>query len=302
MLPTLYPGANRDDIPDTLRRLSSKALDASNVHVASDRLWAYLQWVTDSVRMLQHRVSAADIDRLITTSGYERLLSAAGSLTGGLEAGKGRVLNGLLTLEIQQRIADLDEAAKDLDTQIQLWSGFAEFTIPDTSFYIKHKHKLKSIDFHDLLGAPRHQPVRVIAPMIVLDELDRLKDSGDQHTRWRAGHTLGVMDEAFANTALPGLIPPPEGADPVNAGVILDVVFDPPRHVRLPIADDEIIERALAVQSLAGRRAPLLTFDTSQSSRARHAGLPFKKLTRPLGDEPPETRSRKAKQAPSSGM
>ena len=64
------------------------------------------------------------------------------------------------------------------------------------------------------------------------------------------------------------------------------MVFDPPGHVRLPINDDEIIDRALTIQPLVGRPVTLLTYDTGQSTRARNAGLRVKKLTKPIGDEP----------------
>ena len=47
--------------------------------------------------------------------------------------------------------------------------------------------------------------------------------------------------------------------------VVLELFFDPPDHVRLPINDDEIIDRTLAVQALADREVTLLTFDTGQS-------------------------------------
>jgi PIN domain len=57
-------------------------------------------------------------------------------------------------------------------------------------------------------------------------------------------------------------------------------------HIRLPINDDEIIDRALAVQPLADRPVTLLTYDTGQSTRARAAELPVIKLAKPLGDEP----------------
>ncbi len=52
----------------------------------------------------------------------------------------------------------------------------------------------------------------------------------------------------------------------------VEIVFDPPGHARLPINDDEIIDRATAVQALAGRDVTVLTYDTRQSMRARAAG------------------------------
>jgi hypothetical protein len=146
MLPTLYPGALRDDVLKTLRELASAAQNASNTHGgAYTRLTAYLEWATYSVRMLEHRVSAANIDRLVLRRGYEHLLSAAGSLTSP-DTGTHRVLNGLLDLEIQQRITSLDQAAKDLDARIQLWSGLAGFIVPATTVYLEHDEKLERQD------------------------------------------------------------------------------------------------------------------------------------------------------------
>jgi hypothetical protein len=49
--------------------------------------------------------------------------------------------------------------------------------------------------------------------------------------------------------------------------VTIELVFDPPGHTRLPINDDEIIDRALAIATLADRNVTLLTYDTGQSTR-----------------------------------
>jgi len=54
----------------------------------------------------------------------------------------------------------------------------------------------------------------------------------------------------------------------------------------LPINDDEIIDRALAVESLAARGVTLITYDTGQSTRARMAGLQAVKLSKPIEEEP----------------
>lgn len=63
----------------------------------------------------------------------------------------------------------------------------------------------------------------------------------------------------------------------------MELVFDPSGHIRLPINDDEIVSRALAMQAQVGREVTLLTFDTGQSMRARAAGLTVRKLSKPLG-------------------
>jgi hypothetical protein len=55
--------------------------------------------------------------------------------------------------------------------------------------------------------------------------------------------------------------------------------------VRLPINDDEIVDRAAAVKPLAGRQVTLLTYDTGQASRGRRAELNVIKLSKPVGEE-----------------
>jgi hypothetical protein len=89
-----YPGADREDVFRTLRDIQSVVQNVGNVHgQAYDRLVAYLEWANNSVRMLEHRLSSADIDHLVLTRGYDRLLAATGTLTSS-EIGSQRVLNG----------------------------------------------------------------------------------------------------------------------------------------------------------------------------------------------------------------
>jgi hypothetical protein len=294
MLVTPYPGANRDDVLRTLRDLKSAAQNAGNVHgPAQTHLTAYLEWATDSARMLENRVSTADIDRLVLTRGYDRLLAAAGTLTGA-DIGTQRVLNGLVSHEIQQRVQALEDAIRDLDAQIRRWPQDTAYAVADTSVYIEHDDKLRDLDFAPLLpGAWPDKPVLVIVPVIVLDELDGLKlRGGDALRKWRASYTLAVLEDLFSQPGPRGILRQP-AADGTRGAVFMSILFDPPRHERLPINDDEIIDRALAAQGLAGAPVTLLTFDTSQAARARNAGLTVNKLTKPLGDEPEDTRGKK---------
>jgi hypothetical protein len=302
MLVTMYPGANRDDVLSTLRDLGSKVHDAGNVHgPAHARVTSYLEWVTDSVRMLERRVSRADIDRLVLTRGYERLLVAAGALTGA-DIGTQRVLNGLVNHEVQQRSQALEEAIRDLDAQGRRWHQGATYAVADTSFYVEHDDKLRDIDFAPLLpGAWLDKPVTVIVPIIILDELDGLKQrGGTTHVKWRASYTLAVLDDILARPGTQGVLRQP-AADGTRGAVLMDILYDPPRHERLPINDDEIIDRALAAQGLAGAPVTLLTFDTGQAARARHAGLSVNKLTKPLEDEPEDARGKKKARQPATG-
>lgn len=186
MLVTLYPGAGRDDVLRTLREIESAA-DNANQHSgfhgwkAYSRLTSYLEWATTSVRLLEHRVSAADLDRLVCTRGYERLVAAAASLTGS-DIGTQRVLNGLVDHEINQRTEALQETIKDLDQQIRRWPKDTTYTVADTSVYIEHDGKLRDLHFTALRDGWPDKPVVVIVPLIILDELDGLKQRGGDAT------------------------------------------------------------------------------------------------------------------------
>lgn len=64
----------------------------------------------------------------------------------------------------------------------------------------------------------------------------------------------------------------------------LDILLDEPGHIRLAIADDEIVDRAAAIASLSGRDVTLVTNDVSQAYRARLAGLDVSTVAEPIYD------------------
>ena len=121
----------------------------------------------------------------------------------------------------------------------------------------------------------------------MVDELDGLKEAGKHQPRWRAGHTLGLLDGTL-NGSLSGILRRSGlTQDEVCGEISLEIVLDPPGHVRLPLADDEIIDRAVAIQSFAGRPVRLLSCDTSQHTRGKAAGLQVTKaLAKDPGPEP----------------
>lgn len=285
MLVTPVPGTDRRDLREDLRTVLQGVCDLRDgvrdglrdgPRSAHDRLLDYLGWVNDTVRQLGRQVSAADVDRLLHTRGYDILLSRLGQNTLATDQD---VLNGLISAELDARCAAFDAAFKALDSQIRLWAFRAEFVVLDTSFYVEHLQKLEEIDVAPLTGSSG-EPVHILVPIVVVDELDGLKRHQDRKVRWRAGYTLAVLDRIFPRRTTQAVLQ--EGA---SGRVTIEIVFDSPGHVRLPINDDEIIDRALAIEPLASRPVTLVTYDTSQSLRARTAGLREIKLTLPRQDE-----------------
>lgn len=280
MLVRPLPGVGRDDLLTQLRRLHSEVGNARsrNPREVSGTFSAYNSWANDAVRMLRRRVSEADIDRLVLTRRYW-LLQSLEAISG---AGAAEPRLSLLLAEMDERNADFGDAVQSLSDQIKRWSRPGVFVVLDTSVCYK-ADKLEDWDVGGFLGT-RHDPVHLLFPMVVIDELDRLKESSDKHKRWRAGYTLAVLDRVLSHGAVGQLRP--EDFTLLQTGgiprgeVTVEIVLDPPGHARLPIEDDEIVDRAIAIQSIAAREVTLITDDTGQSHRARNVGLKVKKLVK----------------------
>jgi hypothetical protein len=279
---TARPGVNREQLRQTLSDLQAAAGNLRSTHTAGERFSAYLAWVANAVRVLRGQVSAADLDRLVLTRRCWLLQSKADGWTA--------TLAHLLDTEIDERTAALEDAVRALDEQLERWSRPGWFIVADSSFYLRHPDKLEQADLAAVLGA-RGDPLHLILPIVVVDELDGLKQAGQPHVRWRAGYTLAVLDRVLRDGTGPARLRD-EDFTAIDTGgiprgeITVEVLLDPPGHRRLPINDDEIVDRALAIQPLAGRTVTLLTYDTGQATRARSAGLQVRKLTLPLEDEP----------------
>jgi hypothetical protein len=286
MLVTLHPGANRRDVLEVLTGIRAEADNATGPgnSGAAGHLTGYLEWAARSARMLHNRLRAADIDRLIFTPGYDRLLSAVTGLT-STDTGTQRVLNGLIDLELRLQTEALDEIIEDLRSANPQWAADDLYAVLDTSVYIEHDDKLEKLDISPALTAFPDKRLHLLVPMIVIDELDGIKNKGQEIKRWRAGYTLGVLERIFSpKQPMRGFLR--SGEYGVRGAVDMEILYDPPGRIRLPVNDDEIIDRTLAAGSLAGKPVTLVTFDTGQTFRAREADLTVVKLSKPLGDEP----------------
>jgi hypothetical protein len=291
MLVTPRPGVILENLLRTLQSVHDEAyslLGGSGAPTEYKRLLAYLEWTSRSARTLCREISEADLAALVLNRRYELLLSSFGTMASP-EQEVQRVVNDLVTMELEQRITDFEDAINTLKSEREHWSRMSFLALPDSSFYIRHPDKLQDVDFARLLDT--RQQVDVIIPIVVVDELDGLKQHSKQHVRWRAGVTLAVLDRVLAATPGPAILQEADFSTLTTGGiprfrVTVELLFDPPGHVRLPINDDEIIDRAVAIQALAGRAVTMITYDTGQATRARNAELRVLKLSENIGDEP----------------
>lgn len=123
-------------------------------------------------------ISVADVEHLILTRRYDALLASVG-LAGFGSAEVEGVVNGLVSTELDERVAAFEQACETLRRQIDRWSRNGSFVVADTSLYIEHHEKLEELDFASLINV-REEPIHVLIPIVVIDELDSLKQSKDR--------------------------------------------------------------------------------------------------------------------------
>jgi hypothetical protein len=298
MFLTPRPGVSLDNLISSLQTVHTEAFNlraGGGAPTAHQRLLAHLEWAARSVRMLNYQLSEADVASLVLTRRYELLLSKAGTLTSG-DVEVQRVVNGLVSLELDERVEDLDKALKAARSYKERWTNVGDLVALDTNFYLVHPQELKDTDLARLTAAVTSGwAVHVLVPLLVVDELDRLKR--DSQARTRARVALKMLNDVFAQVSEDRTIsllrkaddtPGPDGL--LGLGPItMELLFDPPNHERLPDPDAEIVDRALAVQSLAGRPVTMVTYDISMALRARYAGL--KVVSPPYPEQEDQARS-----------
>ena len=271
----LRPGADLQAAVSLLQGLATNCVSAAQpVGVTSPtaKQIAYVQWASETEGRLRTILSTRDAAAFFEGPRHRDI----SSMTPGTQ------LLPMISMEVDAHAVRLNALADELGLALRLFDGAGTCLILDTSFYIEHPEKIGEVDFHAL--AERAGPVRVLIPIIVIDELDGLKKSRD--CRWRAGYSLAVIDKVITNPPWPGILSPATHLPESPRGeVTFQIIFDSPGHVRLPINDDEIVDRALACKPFTDDLT-IITYDTGQSQRARAAGVNVVKLQQDFGKEP----------------
>src|SRR5262249_19170020 len=109
--------------------------------------------------------------------------------------------------------------------------------------------------------------VRLIVPVLVIEELDELKRDRDGARRQKA---RGVFRSLWG---LHGHAPTESVPLPEQSGVTIEVMLDGGWHQRRLNNDSEIIDQAVQVGELTGKPAILASGDYAQLYRAAAAGL-----------------------------
>jgi rRNA-processing protein FCF1 len=125
-------------------------------------------------------------------------------------------------------------------------------------------------------------PIRLVVPLVVVEELDAQKRHPSGKVRAAARDILRnlrdlqrVYTDAFADVLR------------LDDRVTVEILLDDPAHVRLPVNDAEIIDRAVYLRSLfpTSRRVILVSSDVAMEFRAEGAGLETRHVARDVSGD-----------------
>lgn len=281
----LRPGTTA---PVAIAALDEASRTAANLvgagGAAIDRLNAYRPWSSQQIRALSSQLTSSSVDELIGTRRHW-LIQSLDPIAYGLPA-----VGELVDLELSECVSALEQAVNDLRGQADKWSQWRGVNIAgrpfhavvlDTNVLLRHSENLIDIPWNVGLNVFPHEPIALGVPMVVVEELDRLKDSngtmylGDEKlaVRTLARQALRSLDKIFQAGYLNWEIRQRgQGGEQLYGALHANLIVDDLHQARLPDADLEIIDQAIRLRPFTADVA-LATYDQAMIFRARSAGL-----------------------------
>ena len=173
--------------------------------------------------------------------------------------------NAVLNREIDTWIERFEKLVQELKALKPFIERPGQIVVPDTSAFLEGAY-FTELDWQSVAGAGAGDLVRLVVPVLVIEELDDHKRGRDR-VQSRAKSVLRQLWElnggsASNAAALPGPRP-----------VTIEVLTNDSWHIRRPVNDNEIIERALAVGEITKRDVILAAADYSMLYQASAGGL-----------------------------
>lgn len=269
MWPTIVPRAHIDAQLLALVRDLQRLAKNCESNMGDALLPGYWSWVDDAVRRLRPQFSDADIDSLIRTRTYWASLPMS-----PIDLQVAQLVRSELAAA-QQRLGDL---ASQFETFARRWEDAARIVVLDTSAIMGFGQEVISQNWFNLLDARPDMPLRLVVLLVVVDELDNLKDRAPQKDAKNAARqSLILIEKMIARGERPRL---PDVRSGFGTATI-EMFSDPPTHRRLASSDDEIVQQAAMLKALTGWPTVVATGDTGMLIRTHGAGVDGRRV-RPL--------------------
>lgn len=242
--------------------MQDRKREAGNARNAdrSQMLSRYTQWVSESERQFRHLFADGELIGKLHSPRHWHL--RANGRAEDIAIGPGVFHD---ELESQQLI---------LQDVIDVFSGFlalagrdGEILVLDTNT-IMHHRQLDEVTWQSEVQA---EQVRLMIPLLVLDELDAKTYASSKQLAGRAEKRLRLLDRHLERAVT--------GASEVRDGVTLEILADPADHHRKTDADDEILNRAEFVQQICGSRVRVVSGDRGMRVRGISRQIPVHALS-----------------------
>lgn len=247
---------------ERLTYLSGQLGDCRAANSPSDKRYRWLQWWSEADTQLRNLFTDGEVATSLYVSS-ERVRNV------NMAAQPGGVLNH----EIDAWVAQLEEMIGELKALKPFIERPGRIVVPDTTVFIEGAY-FTELDWQAVAGVDAGDLVRVVVPVLVIEELDDHKRGRDR-VQARARSVLHRLWQLHGGRATEAVALP--GRKPVT----IEVLTDDSWHVRRPVNDNEIIERALAVGEITGRDVIVAAADYCMLYQASAAGLKTALVSRP---------------------
>lgn len=261
----LRPGITGLAAVQALKDAADRAWNASNPTggrpSGEQLLTTYFTWTEAAYAQLGNVFGAEEADDLVHTQTYWALRTSTGDTV--------RLIT-LMAEELQGRHRLFTGMAERLDKEWRRWADYnTTIVVPDTNMFLQEAKPFRSIDWPEAIGGRNQNDIRLVLPMVVIHELDRLKRQGNKTTASLARQALRWLTETLPSQ-LDGRSAPlaPDSARTTTIEVDIEDGPNKPDD-----ADGAIIRFTRRLDNIAVGPALLVTYDLGMRLRAAAFGV-----------------------------
>lgn len=213
----------------------------------------YLSWAEGAERQLRNLLTEPNLIETLHSPRYWRIHQ--------LDRYAARP-HPLIAAEIETQAALLRTVAAALESFARLAGRTGPVLVLDTNVFLQCS-LFTAVDWRREFELAE---VRLVVPLVVLDELDDKTFSANRRLSRRADKVMRAFDE-FMDDVLN------DGAAAVRPNVTLEVLRDEDDHRRRASGDTEVLDRAEFLQQVIERQVTVVTADRGMRVRGKARGL-----------------------------
>ena len=233
------------------------------------KLNAYLNWVYEAQTRLRMIFSDTDLEDSLLARAYWHV--SMNSVPPSPELG--RLVNEELIFQAGSPGIPNDQGGRlgEAEDRLRQWMRLADrvgrICVLDTNALL-HYTRFDRLPWPERIG---QRAVRLIIPLIVVDELDNKKYARREEFQQRARELLTVID-SYESAA-------PDAYVHLSKDVTFEILPDEQGHFRAASTDQEILERCEFLAQVTESPTTLVTGDSGVRINARARGIEVVKLT-----------------------